>query len=105
MLAYYVEWHMRRALAPLLFDDEHPGQRGGSPVSPAQRSRSAKAKARTKRTPDDLPIQSFQDWLKDLATIVSNRIQPTVQSIPAFEVLTRRTEAQQKALDLLGVSL
>jgi len=104
MLAYYVEWHMRRKLAPVLFDDEQPGQRDGSAVSPARRSASAMTKARTKRTPDDLPVQSFRDWLKDLATVVRNRIQPKLQSIPAFDVITRPTEAQQRAFSLLGVS-
>jgi transposase len=105
MLAYYVEWHMRRKLAPVLFDDEQPGQRDGSAVSPARRSASAMTKARTKRTSDNLPVQSFQDWLKDFATVAKNRIQPRSESIPAFEVITRRTEAQQRAFELLGVSL
>jgi len=105
MLAYYVEWHMRRKLAPLLFDDQQPGQRTGSPVSPAQRSTSALTKARTRETPDGLPVQSFQGWLKDLATVVRNQIQPTAASIPPFVMTTRRTAAQQRALDLLGVSL
>ena len=105
LLAYYVEWHMRRALAPVLFDDENPGQRPGSPVAPAQRSVSAKRKAQRKRNSDGLPVQSFQDWLKDLATIAKNHVQPKIKSIPAFEVITRRTAAQQRALELLGVSL
>jgi len=105
LLAYYVEWHMRRALAPVLFDDETPGQRSGSPVAPAQRSVAAQRKARTKRTSDGLPVQSFQDWLKDLATITKNYVQPKIKSIPAFQVLTRRTAAQQRALELLGISL
>lgn len=105
LLAYYVEWHMRRALAPVLFDDENPGQRPGSPVAPALRSISAQRKARTKRTSDGLPVQSFQDWLKELATITKNHVQPKIKSIPAFQVITRRTAAQQGALELLGVSL
>jgi transposase len=105
MLAYYVEWHMRQKLAPVLFDDEQPGQRNGSVVSAALSSASAVTKARSKRTPDDFPVQSFQAWLKDLATIVRNRIQPRQQSIPAFQVITRPTPAQRRTLDLLGVSL
>jgi transposase len=105
MLAYYVEWHMRRKLAPVLFDDEQPGHRDRSPVSPAQRSAAAKAKAATKRTADNAPVQSFQDWLKDLATIVRNYIQPKLKSIPVFTVITRPTPAQKRTLDLLGVSL
>ena len=58
MLAYYVEWHMRRALAPLLFDDHDPAaaeQQRTSVVAPARRSPAALAKARRKRTDDDLP--------------------------------------------------
>jgi hypothetical protein len=105
MLAYYVEWHMRRALAPVLFDDELRGGPRSSPVSPAVRSEKAKAKARTKRTEENWPVQSFQDWLKDLATIVKSTIEPKLQSLPAFEVITRPTPPQQHALKLLGVSL
>jgi transposase len=105
MLAYYVEWHLRRKLAPVLFDDEQPGQRNGSAVSPAQRSAAAIVKARTKRTPDNTPVQSFQDWLKDLATVARIYIQPKLHSVPAFEIITRPTEVQKRAFDLLGVSL
>jgi transposase len=106
LLAYYVEWHLRRTLAPLLFEDEQRGaQPAPSPVAPAQRSASALAKARTKRTPDNLPVQSFRDLLRDLATIVKNRIQPTLKSIPPFDVVTRPTPLQQRALELLGVTL
>jgi transposase len=104
LLAYYVEWHMRRALAPLLFDDEQP-QAQLSPVAPARRSASAHAKARTKRTPDGLPVQSFRDLLKDLATIVKNRIRPALKSIAPFEIVTRPTPLQKHALQLLGVTL
>jgi transposase len=105
MLAYYVEWHMRQKLAPILFDDEQPGQRHGSAVSPARRSVSALTKASEKRTTDNAPVQSFRDWLKDLATIARNRIQPKLPSIPAFEIITRPTPAQQRALTLLGITL
>jgi hypothetical protein len=106
LLAYYVEWQMRRTLAPLLFEDEQRGaQPAVSPVAPAQRSASALAKARTKRTPDNLPVQSFRDLLRDLATIVKNRIQPTLESIPPFDVVTRPTPLQQRALELIGVTL
>ncbi len=105
MLAYYVEWHMRQALAPILFDDEEKKKSGASPVAPTQRSGSAQAKALQKRTPDNLPVQSFQDWLQDLATIVTNRVQPKLKSIRAFDVITRPTDPQRRALDLLKVSL
>lgn len=105
MLAYYVEWHMRQALAPVLFDDEQRGGLRPSPVAPAVRSPEARAKARTKRTVDNWPVQSFQDWLKDLSTIVKSRIQPRLRSLPAFEMTTRPTASQQYALDLLRVRL
>ena len=106
LLAYYVEWHLRRALAPLLFEDEQRGEPPpASPVAPAQRSASAQAKARTKRTPEHLPVQSFRDLLQDLATIARNRIQPALKSIAPFDIVTRPTPLQKRALQLLGVSL
>jgi len=101
MLSYYVEWHMRQALAPVLFDDEQHGGQRSSPVAPATRSPEAGAKARTQRTAGHWPVQSFLDWLKDLATIVKNRIEPCLRSLPPFEITTRPTAAQQYALDLL----
>ena len=69
MLAYYVEWHMRRALTPLLFDDHDRAaaeQERTSVVAPARRSRAARAKAGRKRTDDDLPVHSFRTLLTDL---------------------------------------
>ena len=59
MLAYYVEFHMRRCLAPMLFDDPDGGAPRGSPVLPARPSRAARDKAASKRTPDGLPVHSF----------------------------------------------
>jgi len=105
MLAYYVEWHMRQALGPVLFDDEEHGAPRSSPVAPAVRSERAQTKALRKRTEENWPVQSFQDWLKDLATIVKNTIQPHLKSLASFEVITRPTAPQQHALQLLDVSL
>jgi transposase len=108
MLAYYVEWHMRNDLAPLLFDDNDPAgaeQLRTSVVAPAQRSASAQAKAADKRTADDLPVHSFQTLLSDLATVVINRVQPKETAIPAFDLITTPTTLQQRAFDLLGVPL
>lgn len=104
MLAYYVEWHMRRALAPLLFDDADPAAGEAlraSIVAPAQRSTQAKRKARTKRTDDDMPVHSFHTLLEDLRTITLNKIAMGQQS---FECPTTPTPLQQKAFDLLKVS-
>jgi hypothetical protein len=108
MLAYYVEWHMRKALAPILFDDDDPeaaqAQRN-SVVEPAQRSPSAQAKAHLKRTKEGWPVHSFQTLLKDLATICRNRIQPRVPGAPAFDKITIPTAVQQRALQLLRLRL
>jgi len=108
MLAYYVEWHMRRALAPMLFDDEDRDRaeaRRRSVVAPARVSESAERKARTKRTESGHAVHSFQSLLADMATIVRNRIQPNLAGAPPFEQTTRPTALQQQALDLLGVRL
>jgi len=107
MLAYYVEWHMRRRLAPILFDD-HDKQAGEaqrrSIVAPARRSPRAEAKARSKRTEEAEPVESFQTLLENLATIVKNTNRPRASQGPEFEVITTPTPYQQRALDLLGVS-
>ena len=108
MLAYYVEWHMRQLLAPLLFDDHDKPQAQAarsSIVAPAKRSPAAERKAFTKMTDEGLKVHSFQTLLADLATIVKNRIQPKDQSTSAFDMITTPTTIQQKALDLLGISL
>jgi len=108
MLAYYVEWHMRQLLAPVLFDD-HDKQAAqaarASIVAPAQRSDAAKRKAATGLTDTGTPVHSFQTLLRDLATINRNRIQPKDEKISAFDMLTTPTAVQQHAFDLLGVSV
>src|ERR671934_227402 len=101
LLAYYVEWHMRRALAPLLFDDEDSPDTTAAPVAPAHCSPAAQDKARRQRTPDQLPVQSFRDLLRHLATIVKNRIEPTLKSVPPFDMITRPDALQQRAFQLL----
>ncbi len=108
MLAYYVEWHMRQKLAPILFDDEDPEagrQLRDSVVAPSQRSPQALRKAHRKRTVEGGPVHSFQTLLSDLATISKNRIQPQLPGSAAFDKITRPTSLQQRALDLLGVRL
>src|ERR1700737_2272058 len=62
MLAYYVEWHMRQALKPILFDD-HDKASADAPrasiVAKAERSSAADRKAATKRTADGGPVHAF----------------------------------------------
>lgn len=108
MLAYYVEWHMRKALAPLLFDDEDKpsaDKQRTSIVAPAKVSPKAARKAYTKRTEEDLPVHSFQTLLADLATITKNRIQPKRQGAAPFDQITRPTTVQQQVFKLLGLKL
>lgn len=104
MLAYYVEWHMRRALAPLLFDDPDPAAGQAlrtSVVAPAQRSLAALQKAHTQKTEEGLPVHSFQTLLQDLSTLALNTVQMGENT---FELITTPTPVQQRALDLLKVS-
>ena len=106
MLAYYVEWHMRQDLAPMLFDDEDPflGELlRDSVVAPAQRSPGALHKAHTQRTADGQPVHSFQTLLKDLATVARNRIRFATGN--ETDMLTTPTPLQKKAFDLLGLRL
>jgi hypothetical protein len=106
MLSYYVEWHMRRALAPVLFDDEDKAAGEAlrtSIVAPAQRSPGAERKAHTKRTEDDMPVHSFQTLLRDLSTIAKNRIRPK-SATAEFDIVTTPTPLQQRALQLLQVT-
>ena len=108
MLAYYVEWHMRQALASMLFDEDDPldaFSKRSSVVAPARRSSSAQTKAQRKRTKDNFPVHSFQTLLKDLATIVKDRVQPRLPGAPAFDKITIPTPVQQQAFQLLGVKL
>ena len=107
MLAYYVEWHMRQALAPLLFDDDDKAAgeaRRTSVVAPAQRSPRAQRKTRTQRTDEGMPIHSFQTRLADLATVTQNRLR-FCDSQTETTMLTTPTPLQQRAFDLLQVSL
>ncbi len=107
MLAYYVEWHMRQALAPLLFDDDDKAAaeaQRASVVAPAQRSPRALRKAQTHQNDDGVPVHSFQTLLHDLATVTKNRIR-FCESLTETTMLTTPTPLQQRAFDLLQVSL
>jgi transposase len=105
MLAYYVEWHMRQKLAPILFEDdekEEAEKARRSIVAPAERSSAAQHKDATKRTADGYPVHSFQTLLDDLATLSKNRVHLSDET--EFYQLTEATPVQQHAFDLLGMS-
>lgn len=104
MLAYYVEWHMRERLAPILFDDDDKGNTPPqSPVKPAQPSERARLKAASKHCAEDgQPVHSFQTLLDDLATITRNTVEINSER---FDKITVPTALQQKAMKLLKVRL
>ena len=108
MLAYYLEWHMRQGLAPMLFEDadkQAAETLRTSVVAQAQRSPAAVQKQTTKSTPDGLPVHSFQTLLADLATIAQNTILTAITPNYPLTMLTRPTPIQHKAFQLLGLSL
>ena len=106
MLAYYLEWHLRQRLAPLLFDDHEPeAAERESIVAPAQPSPAAQRKAQTKRTDTDQPVHSLRTLLDDLATIIKNQVVAKTPDAQPFEVITRPTELQSTVFSLLGVRL
>ena len=106
MLALHVEWHMRRALAPMLFqDDEKEGARTAraSPVAPAEVSESARDKAASKCTPDGLPVHGFRTLMEDLATLTLNEVSLPGNPELALPLLAVPTQLQERALELLGI--
>ncbi|NEO80724.1 IS1634 family transposase [Moorena sp. SIO4G3] len=109
MLSYYVEWHMKQALAPILFADEESEQvklTTTEVVAPSQRSKKALSKARKKKTQDQFPVHSFNTLMADLGTITLNTINTKLEGKDiTFEKITQATLLQQKALDLLGISV
>jgi transposase len=108
MLAYYLEWHMRQKLAPLLFDDtdkEAAEAARESVVAKAQRSPAAIRKQTTGVTPDGTPVHSFRTLLADLATLARNTIVTAVAPTLPLTVFTRSTLVQQQAFELAEVAL
>jgi hypothetical protein len=110
MLAYHLEWHMRRTLAPVLFDDGDKvaaEARRASPVAKAVISKAAETKARARLTDpahgEALPVHSFRTLLADLGTLTRNTIcfgGKSLVTVPA-----KPTAVQTRALQLLGAEL
>jgi transposase len=108
MLAYYVEWHMREKLAPLLFDDHDKAaaeRARASVVRKAERSAAALKKAATKRTQDGFSVESFRGLLSMLGTIVKSWVRPRGTNAEPFTMVTIPNPQQRQALELLGVPL
>ena len=106
MLAYYLEWHMRQLLAPMLFDDTDKAAAEASRasvVAQARRSPAAIRKQTTGVTPDGLPVHSYRSLLADLATLARNTVITAITPNHPIIVLTRPTPLQRKAFELLDV--
>src|SRR6516164_716625 len=107
MLAYYLEWHMRRRLAPMLYDetDKQAAEAlRSSVVAKAERSPAAITKQTTGRTENGLPVHSFRSLLADLATLTRNTLVTAIDPEGAFTLTARPTPLQQKAHHLLGLA-
>ncbi len=112
LLAYYVEWHMRKALAPLLFADEEldDARRVRDPVKPAQPSAAVNVKKLSRQTADGLEVHSFATLLAELATRCRNRCRfaaaPGTDGLAVelepLEILTEPTALQARAMNLLA---
>jgi hypothetical protein len=103
MLAYYVEWHLRRSLAPLLFQDHDRAAAAGeraSVVAKAGISPAARRKKARRATEDGLPVHSFRTLLAELATATRNRVRVGEH---AFDKLAQLTPLQERAFQLLEV--
>ena len=105
LLAYYVEWHLRQVLAPLLFDDQAlpVDRQHRDPVAPAKPSASAKQKKVARLTADGLPIHSFTTLMAELGTRCRHRWRlNTDPPSPTFVQDTQPTPLQARALELIN---
>ena len=109
MLAYYLQWHMRRSLAPMLFDEPDPTARDAqrtSPLAKAEPSPAAQRKAARKRTDpangEPLPVHSFHTLLGDLATLTRNVVRLGRDRLTT--ILATPPAPRAAPLDLLGLT-
>jgi hypothetical protein len=103
MLACYLTWHLRRALAPLTYTGQNPPA-PGNPVTPASRSAAAQAKASYQHDPAGQPYRSFRALLEHLATLTRNQVRFT-GATTTVPVLAEPTSAQREAFSLLGTPI
>ncbi len=107
MLAYYVEWHMREALKPILFDDTQVAQmrtQRVTAVAPRKRSPSATQKAETKVSDTGIAVQSFRSLMKDLGTLTMNTMCAAGRE-EKFVLYASPTRVQAEVFKLLGVPI
>jgi hypothetical protein len=107
MLAYQVEHHIRKKLAPMLYDEtdhEAAAAMRASIVAKAERSDAAKRKQTTGRTDDGLPVHSLRSLLADLATYCKIQATTALNEKYVFTLYPRPTPIQQRAFELLGIN-
>lgn len=105
MLAYYLEWHMRKVLKPILFDDHDKAAAEAartSIVAKAERSNAGERKVATRRTDDGLPVHSFRSLLADLATVTRNTMAISKVKDATVVLYPNLTAAQRRAFEILG---
>jgi Transposase DDE domain len=110
MLAYYLEWHIRKPLAPMLFDDHDRASAEAlraSPVAKAKVSKAAYRKASTQCIEvgdgEVQPVHSFRTLMDDLATLTRNTV--CFGGDKVLTVLATPTPIQRRAFRLLAIEL
>jgi hypothetical protein len=105
MLAQYLVWHLRHALAPLTYTDEQPPNRD-NPVAPAQRSAAATRKASRHVDEHDRPLYSFRGLLTHLGTLTRNEVRyGRDDNAPVVPTLATSTPTQRRVFELLGATV
>ena len=106
MLAYHVEWHLRRALAPLLFHDTDIAAaraERSSPVAKTEPSPTAKTKKAIKRNPAGQPVMDFAELMAHLGTLARNTMRVSMRAVHWFTLHTQPTSLQDAAFKLLDL--
>src|ERR1700759_3028638 len=106
MLAYHVEWHLRHALAPLLFHDtEIAAARAArrSPVRKTEPPPSAKTKKATRRNDDGQPVMAFADLMDHLGTLARTPLSAPLQDNCPIVLYSTPTRLQEATFERLGI--
>lgn len=106
VLAYYVEWHIRKALVSALYEDEELAHQRWTrhPVDKAQPSETALEKKRTKTTADGWQVHSFATVLAEMGTRCRNACRSGEgKNAIRFGQITEPTPYQQHIFKLLGL--
>ena len=102
MLAYYLEWYLRRRWAPLLGAEEDDVARSQEPVDPPACGAAAATKERTHETPgEELPARSFSELMGNLGALTAVELE--YEQVPGYAApaLSELTPLQRRAFELL----